>query len=97
METKDPMVELLSSLEHIVLTREVIQAAPALKGEVSMPEPKRIREITGLEIDEFALAMGVSVSSVRSWEAKRSKPSRSAQKLMQLIQSNPCLSRELLG
>ncbi|WP_158782381.1 HTH-type transcriptional regulator [Pantoea sp. BAV 3049] len=97
MEYKDPMVELLSSLEHIVLTREVIQAAPALKGEVSIPEPKRIREITGMEIDEFALAMGVSVSSVKSWEAKRSKPSRSAQKLMQLIQSNPCLSRELLG
>lgn len=97
MEYKDPMIELLSSLEHIVLTREVIQAAPALKGEVSIPEPKRIREITGMEIDEFALAMGVSVSSVKSWEAKRSKPSRSAQKLMQLIQSNPCLSRELLG
>ncbi|MBV4367492.1 HTH-type transcriptional regulator [Erwinia sp. BNK-24-b] len=97
MEVKDPMSELLSSLEHIVLTREVIQAAPALKGEVSMPEPKRIREITGMEVDEFALAMGVSVSSVKSWEAKRSKPSRSAQKLMLLIQSNPCLSRELLG
>ncbi|MGE9552898.1 HTH-type transcriptional regulator [Erwinia amylovora] len=97
MEFKDPMIELLSSLEHIVLTREVIQAAPALKGEVLIPEPKRIREITGMEIGEFALAMGVSVSSVKSWEAKRSKPSRSAQKLMQLIQSNPCLSRELLG
>lgn len=97
MEIKDPMSELLSSLEHIVLTREVIQSAPPLKGEVLMPEPKRIREITGLEIDEFALAMGVSVSSVKSWEAKRTKPSRSAQKLMQLIQSNPCLSRELLA
>ena len=97
MEFKDPMIELLSSLEHIVLTREVTQAAPALKGEVLIPEPKRIREITGMEIGEFALAMGVSVSSVKSWEAKRSKPSRSAQKLMQLIQSNPCLSRELLG
>jgi putative transcriptional regulator len=97
MELNDPMGELLSSLEHIVLTREVIQAAPALKGEVSIPEPKRIREITGMEIDEFALALGVSVSSVKSWEAKRTKPSRSAQKLMQLIQFNPCLSRELLG
>ncbi|MEM6161371.1 HTH-type transcriptional regulator [Erwinia sp. P6884] len=97
METKDPMTELLSSLEHIVLTREVIKAAPPLKGEVSTPEPKRIREITGMEITEFALAMGVSVSSVKSWEAKRTKPSRSAQKLMQLIQSNPCLSRELLA
>lgn len=97
MELKDPMGELLSSLEHIVLTREAIQAAPALKGEVKIPEPQRIREITGLEIDEFALALGVSVTSVKSWEAKRTKPSRSAQKLMQLIQFNPCLSRELLG
>lgn len=75
MEHKNPMVELLSSLEHIVLTREVIRAAPALKGEVSIPEPKCIRQITGMKIDEFALAMGVSVSSVNRWEAKRSKPS----------------------
>ncbi|WP_034918053.1 MULTISPECIES: HTH-type transcriptional regulator [Erwinia] len=97
METKDPMSELLSSLEHIILTREVIQAAPALKDDVVVHEPKRIREITGMEIDEFALAMGVSVSSVKSWEAKRTRPSRSAQKLMQLIQMNPCLSRELLA
>ncbi|MFC0138731.1 HTH-type transcriptional regulator [Erwinia mallotivora] len=97
MEHKDAMGELLSSLEHIVLTREIIQAAPALKCEVATPEPKRIREITGMDIDEFARACGVSVSSVKSWEAKRSKPSRSAQKLLQLIQSNPCLSRQLLG
>lgn len=96
METKDPMAELLSSLEQIVLTREVLKAIPAAKGETLMPEPKRIREITGMQIDEFALAMGVSVSSVKSWEAKRTRPSGTAQKLMQLIHSNPCLSRQLL-
>ncbi|MEN5017441.1 HTH-type transcriptional regulator [Erwinia sp. Eh17-17] len=97
METKDPMSELLLSLEQIVLTRNVMQAIPALKNEVALPEPKRVREITGMQIDEFAQALGVSVSSVKSWEAKRTKPSGSAQKLMQLIQSNPCISRQLLS
>lgn len=97
METIDPMSELLSSLEQIVLTRNIMHAIPALKDDVVPPEPKRVREITGMPIDEFAQALGVSVSSVKSWEAKRTKPSGSAQKLMQLIQSNPCLSRQLLG
>ena len=97
METKDPMSELLSSLEQIVLTRNVMHAIPAMKSEVAPPEPKRVREITGMQIDEFAQALGVSVSSVKSWEAKRTKPSGSAQKLMQLIHSNPCISRQLLG
>ncbi|ADP10786.1 putative transcriptional regulator [Erwinia sp. Ejp617] len=97
METKDPMSELLSSLEQIVLTRDGIPAVIACKDSMAMPEPQRIREITGLKIDEFAQVLGVSVSSVKSWEAKRTKPSRSAQKLMKLIQSNPYLSRDLLN
>lgn len=97
METKDPMSELLSSLEQIVLTREVVQAKPAFKTVVATPEPQRIREITGMQIDEFAQALGVSVSSVKSWEAKRTKPSGSAQKLMQMIHSNPCFARQLLS
>ncbi|WP_168416154.1 HTH-type transcriptional regulator [Erwinia amylovora] len=100
METKDPMSELLSSLEQIVLTRYGVPAVTASKDSTAMPEPQRIREITGLKIDEFAQVLGVSVSSVKSWEAKRTKPSRSAQKLMKLmklIQSNPYLSRDLLN
>lgn len=96
METRDPMIELLSNLEQIVLTRDVMQAGALLESEVAMPEPKRIREISGMQIDEFALAMGVSVASVKSWEAQRTKPSGSAQKLMQLIHSNPYLGRQLL-
>lgn len=96
METKDPMLELLSSLEQIVLTRDVVRAGAITESEAAMPEPRRIREISGMQIDEFALAMGVSVSSVKSWEAQRTKPSGSAQKLMQLIHSNPYLGRQLL-
>ncbi|MEJ4046607.1 HTH-type transcriptional regulator [Erwinia sp. SLM-02] len=96
METKDPMFELLSNLEQIVLTRDVLQAGAIIEGEAALPEPKRIREISGMQIDEFALAMGVSVASVKSWEAQRTRPSGSAQKLMQLIHSNPYLGRQLL-
>ena len=52
--------------------------------------------MTGMKIDEFARVMGVSVSSVKSWEARRTRPSGSAQKLMQLLHSNPYLGRQLL-
>jgi len=97
MENKDPMFELLSSLEQIVLAREVVKVAPALQvNAVAMPEPQRLREITGMQVDEFARIMGVSISSVKSWEAKRSRPSGTAQKLMQLLHSNPTLGRQLL-
>jgi len=96
METKDPMLELLSSLEQIVFTPDVMQALPAMKSESALPEPKHVREISGMQIDEFAQAMGVSVSSVKSWEAKRTKPSRSAQKLMRLLHEDPRLGRQLL-
>ena len=97
MEVKDPMVELLSSLEQIVLTRNVGDTFSAQQEKtVSVPEPQRLREMTGMKIDEFARVMGVSVSSVKSWEARRTRPSGSAQKLMQLLHSNPYLGRQLL-
>ena len=97
MEVKDPMVELLSSLEQIVLTRNVGDTFSAQQEKtVSVPEPQRLREMTGMNIDEFARVMGVSVSSVKSWEARRTRPSGSAQKLMQLLHSNPYLGRQLL-
>ncbi|AUX91775.1 HTH-type transcriptional regulator [Mixta gaviniae] len=97
MEVKDPMVELLSSLEQIVLTRNVGDTFSAQQEKmVSTPEPQRLREMTGMKIDEFARVMGVSVSSVKSWEARRTRPSGSAQKLMQLLHSNPYLGRQLL-
>lgn len=97
MENKDPMFELMSSLEQIVMAREIVKLAPVKKAEpVAMPEPQRLREITGMQVDEFARVMGVSVSSVKSWEARRTRPSGTAQKLMRLLHSNPTLGRQLL-
>lgn len=76
MELKDPMFELLSSLEQIVLTRDD-RAAELLiqRQQPAQPEPQRLREMTGMQVDEFAKVMGVSVSSVKSWEARRTRPS----------------------
>lgn len=97
MEVKDPMVELLSSLEQIVLTGNVVGTSLVQQEKMApVPEPKRLREMTGMKIDEFARVMGVSVSSVKSWEARRTRPSGSAQKLMQLLHLNPYLGRQLL-
>lgn len=93
------MSELLLSLEHLILNRN--ERVPVTE-ECSMAdavnlESKRVREIAGITIDEFALVMGVSVSSVRSWEAQRTRPSGSAQKLLQLLYANPTLYKQLVS
>ncbi|NIF24423.1 HTH-type transcriptional regulator [Candidatus Pantoea multigeneris] len=95
MEVKDPVFELLSSLEQIVLTRDSLKPAVQVSTP-SLPEPQRLRELTGMQVDEFARVMGVSVSSVKSWEARRTRPSATAQKLMKLLHANPYLGRQLL-
>ncbi|MXP49815.1 HTH-type transcriptional regulator [Pantoea sp. Eser] len=96
MELKDPMFELLSSLEQIVLTRDNRPAEISIQRQPAVPEPQRLREMTGMQVDEFAKLMGVSVSSVKSWEARRTRPSATAQKLMELLHANPYLGRQLL-
>lgn len=96
MEVKDPVFELLSSLEQIVLTRDAAPATTEIQLQPAMPEPQRLRELTGMKVDEFAKVMGVSVSSVKSWEARRTRPSATAQKLMKLLHANPYLGRQLL-
>ncbi|MGK3143996.1 HTH-type transcriptional regulator [Pantoea sp. C2G6] len=96
MELKDPMFELLSSLEQLVLTRDDRAADLLVQRQPAQPEPQRLREMTGMQVDEFAKVMGVSVSSVKSWEARRTRPSATAQKLMKLLHANPYLGRQLL-
>lgn len=95
MEYKDPMVELLSSLEQIVFKNEQQTIAPKHKPN-AFSEFEQLRKSTGLKIDDFARAMGVSVSMVQEWESKRIKPSSTELKLMRLIQANPILSKQLM-
>ncbi len=94
MEYKDPMFELLSSLEQIVFKEN---QTVALKQKTNaFSEFEQLRKSTGLKIDDFARVMGVSVSVVQEWESKRVRPSGTELQLMRLIQANPLLSKQLM-
>ncbi|HBY7724338.1 TPA: HTH-type transcriptional regulator [Klebsiella pneumoniae] len=92
MEYKDPVFELLSSLEHIVFKDD----NTSNRKSTVFSEFEQLRKGTGLKIDDFANVMGVSVAMVREWESRRVRPSPTELKLMRLIQANPQLSRQLL-
>ncbi|MGU3414993.1 HTH-type transcriptional regulator [Enterobacteriaceae bacterium C34A] len=87
MEVKDPMSELLSSLENIVFKDES-QRITLTQKPTAFTEFEQLRKGSGLKIDDFARAMGVSVSMVQEWESRREKPTPSELMLMRLIQAN---------
>lgn len=93
MELKDPTFELLSSLEQIVF-KDVPQTVTLTQKSNPFTEFERLRKGTGLKLDEFARAMGVSVAMVQEWESKREKPTPSELKLMSLILASPALSKQ---
>jgi len=87
--------ELLSSLEQIVF-KDISQTIAQPRKQTACSEFEQLRKGTGLKIDDFANAMGVSVAMVQEWESRRVKPSPTELKLMRLIQANPQLSRQLI-
>lgn len=93
MELKDPTFELLSSLEQIVF-KDVPQTVTLTQKSNPFTEFERLRKGTGLKLDDFARAMGVSVAMVQEWESKREKPTPSELKLMSLIQASHALSKQ---
>ena len=95
MEYKDPVFELLSSLEQIVF-KDISQTIAQPRKQTACSEFEQLRKGTGLKIDDFANAMGVSVAMVQEWESRRVRPSPTELKLMRLIQANPQLSRQLI-
>jgi len=94
MELKDPMFDLLSSLEQIVF-KDAPQTVTRSQKSNPFTEFERLRKGTGMKTDDFARAMGVSVAMVQEWESKRVKPSMTELKLMSLIQANPALRKQL--
>ena len=95
MEYKDPTFELLSSLEQIVF-KDVPQTVTLSQKTNPFTEFERLRKGTGLKLDDFARAMGVSVAMVQEWESKREKPTPTELKLMSLIQASPVLSKQTI-
>ena len=95
MEYKDPMFELLSSLEQIVF-KDVSQTIILTNKPNPFTEFEQLRRGTGLKTDDFARAMGVTVAMVQEWESRRVKPSSTELNLMRQIQANPGLSKQLM-
>ncbi|ELY3983493.1 HTH-type transcriptional regulator [Cronobacter muytjensii] len=96
MESKDPMFELLSSLEQIVFKKDVAETVTLAQKPNAFSEFELLRKRTGLKTDDLARVMGVSVAMVQEWESRRVKPSSTELKLMRLIQANPMLSKQLM-
>ncbi|MCU6668416.1 HTH-type transcriptional regulator [Enterobacteriaceae bacterium H4N4] len=94
MELKDPMYDLLSSLEQIVF-KDVPQTIVLQQKSNPFTEYERLRKGTGMKTDDFARAMGVSVAMVQEWESRRERPSMTELKLMSLIQATPTFSKQL--
>lgn len=93
MEYKDPMSELLSSLENIVF-KDDSQRITLTQKPTAFTEFEQLRKGSGLKIDDFARAMGVSVGMVQEWESRREKPTASELMLMRLIQANLAGSKQ---
>ncbi len=73
MEYKDPLFELLSSLEQIVFKDER-RKITRRKNNHFTEFGQSVRRGTGLKTDELTRALGVTVAMVQEWESKREKP-----------------------
>lgn len=78
--------DLMASAEEMV----------AIENGGKILDVKSIREAAGKTREEFALIIGSSEETVKSWENKRRNPSGASKKLLYLIQTNPAQMIELL-
>lgn len=68
---------------------------PARITRYEIADVKAIREKLNVSQAEMARALGTSVDTIKSWEAKRRNPTGLAAKVLAVIQSNPAFFYEL--
>lgn len=86
--------ELHTSLQEAVdIKHDKSQAARVTRHEVA--DVKAIRAQLHVSQAEFAVAMGTSVDTIKSWETKRRNPTGLAAKVLATIQDNPAYFHEL--
>ena len=65
--------------------------------ETATPEQaKKARKLSGLPQPEFALAIGASPATVRSWEQGQRTPDGVSSKMLRLLTKRPGLIKDLL-
>lgn len=86
--------ELKASLEEAVEIKNGAKAAGRVTRH-EIADVKAIREQLNVSQSEMAKALGTSVDTIKSWEAKRRNPTGLAAKVLSVIQSNPAFYHEL--
>jgi DNA-binding transcriptional regulator YiaG len=80
--------DLKTSLEEAVDINKGIKA-PARVTRYDIADVRAIREQLNVTQGEMAKALGTSVETIKSWEAKRRNPTGLAAKVLATIQANP--------
>ena len=65
------------------------ETAASRRFEFRPADIRAIRERLGLSQSEFALMIGVSVSTLRNWEQGRRTPEGPARALLKIVEENP--------
>ncbi len=85
---KELFEELLQSVKQggAIMKRSM---KPARTFTFAESEVKKIREQYGLSQDKFAILMGISTATLRTWEQGRRKPEGPARVLLQVAAKHP--------
>lgn len=86
--------ELKTSLEEAVEIKKGNKAASAVT-RFDIADVRAIRAQLNVTQAEMAKALGTSVETIKSWEAKRRNPTGLAAKVLAAIQANPAFFDEL--
>jgi DNA-binding transcriptional regulator YiaG len=86
--------ELKASLEEAVDIKNGVKTAQRVT-RYEVADVKAIREQLNVSQREMAKALGTSVETIKSWEAKRRNPTGLAAKVLATIQANPEFFQEL--
>ncbi|MBN3254837.1 helix-turn-helix domain-containing protein [Pectobacterium brasiliense] len=86
--------DLKTSLEEAVDIKNGVKA-PTRVTRYEIADVRAIREQLNVSQSEMAQALGTSVDTIKSWEAKRRNPTGLAAKVLATIQANPAFFYEL--
>ncbi|HEY2454589.1 MAG TPA: NadS family protein [Scandinavium sp.] len=86
--------ELKTSLEEAVDIKKG-DKAPGRVTRYEIADVKAIREQLNVSQSEMANALGTSLDTIKSWEAKRRNPTGLAAKVLAVIKTNPAFFYEL--
>lgn len=86
--------DLKTSLDEAAEIKKGVKK-PARTTRYDIADVRAIREKLNVSQAEMASALGTSVDTIKSWEAKRRNPTGLAAKVLAVIQANPAFFYEL--